>query len=124
MYEKAYVISGARTPIGRCGGRFKDIPSYDLGAAASVEAMKRARLTYADVDEVAMGCIAKLAADAHYTRTEAALTGDTPRTVLDGTAVILSDPSDRVPLSLGAERPGPELGISRSRQNEYAMESL
>ena len=35
-------ISAVRTPMGRFGGTIKDMASYDLGAAAVKEALRRA----------------------------------------------------------------------------------
>ena len=33
------VLDGARTPIGSFGGMFKDVPAFELGATAAVEAL-------------------------------------------------------------------------------------
>ena len=49
------VISGARTPMGRFGGTLKDIASYDLGAVAITEALRRANLKGEDIDDVILG---------------------------------------------------------------------
>ncbi|MCX6277797.1 MAG: thiolase family protein [Bacteroidetes bacterium] len=49
------VISCCRTAMGRFGGSLKDIASYNLGAAAIREALVRATIAGAQVDEVILG---------------------------------------------------------------------
>jgi acetyl-CoA C-acetyltransferase len=49
------IISACRTAMGRFGGSLKDIPAYDLGAAAVKEALRRASLTGDQVDDVILG---------------------------------------------------------------------
>ncbi|MBL8705768.1 MAG: acetyl-CoA C-acetyltransferase [Rhodospirillales bacterium] len=52
------VIAGAaRTAIGAFSGGLSSVPASTLGTAAIVEAMKRAKVAAADVDEVIMGQI-------------------------------------------------------------------
>ena len=53
--RNAVVVSGARTPVGRFGGAFKDISAPDLGAAAIKTAIDRAGITPDMVDEVVIG---------------------------------------------------------------------
>jgi len=53
--EEVVVVSGVRTPIGRYGGAFKDLPVAALGALALDEAVKRAGLEPGRVDEVIVG---------------------------------------------------------------------
>jgi acetyl-CoA C-acetyltransferase len=50
-----FVVSAARTPIGRYGGAFRDIHPADLGAVAAREALGRAGIATDLVDEVAIG---------------------------------------------------------------------
>lgn len=73
--EKAVVVDGARTPIGSYGGAFKDVPGYELGALASREAMTRAGVAPEEVDEVVMGCIGQVGADAYNARRVALAAG-------------------------------------------------
>ena len=54
MHE-AVIVSGARTPVGKFGGAFKDLPAPDLGAAAIRAALERANLQLDMVDEVVLG---------------------------------------------------------------------
>ena len=79
--EKIVVLDGARTPVGSFGGVLKDVPAHVLGATASKEALTRAGVVPEDVDEVVMGCIGQVGADAYNARrvaVEAGLPGRTP----------------------------------------------
>jgi acetyl-CoA C-acetyltransferase len=49
------IVAGARTPIGRIGGVFKDIKAPDLAAMAIKEAVKRAGIGSEMVEEVLLG---------------------------------------------------------------------
>jgi acetyl-CoA C-acetyltransferase len=51
----AVIVAAARTPTGRFLGTLKDLSAPDLGAHAIREAVRRARLDPADVDECIMG---------------------------------------------------------------------
>jgi acetyl-CoA C-acetyltransferase len=42
--ERAVIIEGARTPIGKFLGAFADVPAVDLGVAATLEALRRAEV--------------------------------------------------------------------------------
>ena len=53
--EEVAIISGVRTPIGRYMGCLRDVLAYDLGALVLNEAVKRAKVEPASVDEVIMG---------------------------------------------------------------------
>lgn len=48
-------ISACRTPMGRFGGTLKDMASYDIGAVAIKEAVKRSGLKPEDIDEAILG---------------------------------------------------------------------
>jgi len=50
-----FIVSAARTPIGRYGGVFRDIHPADLGAIAARKALERANVAAELVDEVAIG---------------------------------------------------------------------
>ena len=50
-----YVISYARTPIGKFGGAFRDKRAVELGAAAIRTAINRAGIDPDRVEEVVMG---------------------------------------------------------------------
>ncbi len=57
MTESVYIASGARTPMGGMQGCFTDLTAVDLGGVAIAEAVARANLSGADVQEVIMGCV-------------------------------------------------------------------
>src|SRR5438552_4180874 len=49
------IVAGARTPIGKFAGGFKDLAAVDLGAVAIREAVSRAGVTPEQIDYVLMG---------------------------------------------------------------------
>ena len=53
--NEVVLVSGARTPVGRFGGAFKDVSAPDLGAAAIKSALERANVQPDQVDEVVIG---------------------------------------------------------------------
>jgi acetyl-CoA C-acetyltransferase len=50
-----YVVSAVRTPIGRLGGAFTDVPATTLGGAAIAAAVERAGIPADAIDDVFMG---------------------------------------------------------------------
>ncbi|MBK9172044.1 MAG: acetyl-CoA C-acetyltransferase [Chloracidobacterium sp.] len=57
MKNEAVIISAARTPTGKFQGALKGFTAPELGAIAIREAVKRAGVDPAAVDEVIMGCV-------------------------------------------------------------------
>lgn len=55
--EQAVIISAARTPTGKFQGALKGFSAPELGAIAIKEAVKRAGVDPAKIDEVIMGCV-------------------------------------------------------------------
>lgn len=53
--REVVIVSAARTPIGSFGGALKDLTAVDLGAIAVKEAIKRAGIDPAIIDEVILG---------------------------------------------------------------------
>ena len=51
------IVSAVRTPVGKFQGAFADLTAVQLGAIAVREAVKRAGIAPADVDECLMGCV-------------------------------------------------------------------
>ncbi|HVW02410.1 MAG TPA: acetyl-CoA C-acyltransferase, partial [Planctomycetaceae bacterium] len=51
----AYLLAGARTPIGKFLGAFSQIPAPQLGAYALRAALERAGISPDEVDDVIMG---------------------------------------------------------------------
>ena len=69
------IVSGARTPIGRFGGGFRDVAAVDLGAAAIREALRRAGVQGDQVDYVIMGQVIQAGAGQITARQAAILAG-------------------------------------------------
>ena len=78
--QDAVIISGARTPVGRFGGAFKDVSAPDLGATAIKAALKRANISPDMVDEVVLGN-ALQAAEAGYAARLSSLRAGIPEEV-------------------------------------------
>jgi acetyl-CoA C-acetyltransferase len=53
--SNSYLIAGCRTPVGKLLGSLSALPAPRLGAVAIAEALRRAGVEPADVDEVIMG---------------------------------------------------------------------
>ena len=53
--ERAVILEGARTPIGKFLGSFSEVPVVDLAIAATEEALRRAGVAPSDVDEGVFG---------------------------------------------------------------------
>jgi len=70
-------VSACRTPIGSFGGAFKDLSAVDLGAVAIREAMARANVKPAELDDVLMGCVLQAGAGMNVAR-QAALKAGVP----------------------------------------------
>jgi acetyl-CoA C-acetyltransferase len=51
------IVSAVRTPVGKFQGAFADLTAVQLGAVAVREAVKRAGIEPATVDECLMGCV-------------------------------------------------------------------
>lgn len=73
---KEIVLAGAvRTAIGSFGGSLKDVPSVTLGSIVIKEALNRAGIKPADVDEVIMGCVLQTALGQNVARQSAIAAG-------------------------------------------------
>jgi acetyl-CoA C-acetyltransferase len=53
--ERAVILEGARTPVGKFLGSFSDVPAVDLGVHATKAALERAGVRPDDVDELVFG---------------------------------------------------------------------
>jgi acetyl-CoA C-acetyltransferase len=53
--ERAVIVEGARTPIGKFLGAFADVPTVDLGIIATKEALGRASVDPAEVGQAVFG---------------------------------------------------------------------
>ena len=57
MIRDVVIVSACRTAIGKFGGTIAAVPSPELGAAVIREAVRRAGIDPAAIDEVLMGCV-------------------------------------------------------------------
>jgi acetyl-CoA C-acetyltransferase len=57
LVEGAVILSACRTPIGTFGGALKDLSAADLGGVVVREALQRAGVEPAVVDDVVLGCV-------------------------------------------------------------------
>jgi acetyl-CoA C-acetyltransferase len=55
--NEVVIVSAVRTPVGKFQGAFSDLSAVDLGAIAVREAVRRAAIDAAFVDECVMGCV-------------------------------------------------------------------
>src|SRR5262245_34198723 len=53
--SEVVILSAARTPIGKYGGAFREVPATELAAVAARAAIARASLVPANIDEVVIG---------------------------------------------------------------------
>src|SRR5881296_1089802 len=74
------ILAGARTPIGKFGGGFKDLPAVRLGAHAIREALTRANVPPDQVDYVIMGQVLQAGAG-QITARQASIDAGIPREV-------------------------------------------
>jgi acetyl-CoA C-acetyltransferase len=74
------IVAGARTPIGKFGGAFKEVPAVTLGGHAIRAALERAGVEGKDVDYVIMGQVLQAGAG-QITARQAAIAGGVPQEV-------------------------------------------
>src|SRR5262249_61739079 len=77
---EALILSGARTPIGKYLGGLADVPAPPLGAIALTEAIKRAKASPGDIQEVIMGNVLQAGLGQNPAR-QAALKAGLPDTI-------------------------------------------
>src|SRR5436309_3669708 len=53
--ERAVIVEGARTPVGKFLGAFSEVPAVDLGITATKAALARAGVEASQVDELVFG---------------------------------------------------------------------
>ncbi len=59
--QEVVIVSGARTPIGRFGGAFKDVSASELGSLVIKSALDQANIRPDQVDEVVLGNVLQTA---------------------------------------------------------------
>ena len=74
------IVAGARTPFGKFGGAFKDVPAKSLGARAIEAALERSGVQGRDVDYVIMGQVLQAGAG-QITARQAAIEAGLPQEV-------------------------------------------
>src|SRR6266704_625211 len=74
------IVAGARTPIGKFAGAFKDVPAVTLGGHAIRAALERSGVEGKDVDYVIMGQVLQAGAG-QITARQAAIEGGIPQEV-------------------------------------------
>ncbi len=72
------IVNGARTPMGRYCGKLRDFTAQELGAIASVEAMKRSGVEPAEIDHAVFGNAQQTSGDALYGARHVALKAGVP----------------------------------------------
>jgi acetyl-CoA C-acetyltransferase len=80
MSTRSVIVSGARTPIGKFAGGFKDLKAVDLGAIAIREAVARAGVDGASIDYVIMGQVLQAGAG-QITARQASIAAGLPKEV-------------------------------------------
>jgi acetyl-CoA C-acetyltransferase len=78
--DRSVIVAGARTPVGKFGGGFKELPAVELGAAAIREALVRAGISGDQVDYVIMGQVLQGGAG-QITARQAAIAAGVPQGV-------------------------------------------
>ena len=82
MSREAVIVATARTPIGKAyRGSFNNLAGASLGAAAVAEAVRRAGIDPAEVDDVIMGCAMQQGATGSNIARQIALRAGLPVTV-------------------------------------------
>ena len=73
--EEVVLVSGCRTAIGKLSGSFENMPASDLAAAVIKEAVSRAGIEPAQVDQVILGCVGQVMEDGYIARHAAVKAG-------------------------------------------------
>lgn len=76
----AFIVTSARSPIGKFLGGLTDVPAPKLGALAIAEVLKRGKVDPTLVDEVIMGCVIQAGLGQNPAR-QAAIHGGLPDTI-------------------------------------------
>src|SRR5690349_12551201 len=80
MSTRSVIVAGARTPIGKFAGGFKELKAVDLGAVAIREAVSRSGVDTATIDYVIMGQVLQAGAG-QITARQAAIAAGLPKEV-------------------------------------------
>ncbi|HEX5478678.1 MAG TPA: thiolase family protein [Dehalococcoidia bacterium] len=66
--DDVFIVSGARTPIGRFQGAYSNLSASDLGAIVIKAAVERAGVKPEHVDQVVLGCVGQVMEDGYISR--------------------------------------------------------
>lgn len=67
-FKDVVIVSGVRLPVGSFGGSLKTVSAIDMGAMVVKEAVNRAGISPADVNEVIVGQVGEIAQDGFVAR--------------------------------------------------------
>ncbi|UZD47858.1 acetyl-CoA C-acetyltransferase [Peribacillus frigoritolerans] len=76
--KEILLLEGARTPFAEISGSFRDITATDLGVFAAKEAIRRAKISGEDIDQVVFGNVQQSSKDAHLLARHVGLKAGTP----------------------------------------------
>lgn len=93
--ENIYIMSGVRTAIGKYGGSLKSVPAHTMGALVIREALSRAGIAGALVDEVILGEVRQSTEASNIARC-ALLEAGLPETVPGYTSIACAPPPCRL----------------------------
>src|SRR5438128_470851 len=79
--SRAFILSGVRTPVGRYGGALADVRPDDLAALVVGEAVQRAGVDPAQVEDVFLGCANQAGEDNRNVARMAVLLSGLPESV-------------------------------------------
>jgi 3-oxoadipyl-CoA thiolase len=79
--NRAVILAGVRTPVGRYGGALADVRPDDLAAVVIAEAVRRAGVEPADVEDVYFGCANQAGEDNRNVARMAVLLAGLPESV-------------------------------------------
>ena len=66
IVKPTYILSAARTPIGKLNGAYANVPAVELGSIAIREAVNRAGIDVGRIDEVLMGNVLQAGEGQNY----------------------------------------------------------
>src|SRR5690606_16911780 len=79
--DRAYIVDAVRTPVGRRGGALSEIHPVDLGATVLAELVRRTGVDPERVDDVIVGCVDQVGAQAMNVARQCWLAAGLPDTV-------------------------------------------
>ncbi|HDN79807.1 MAG TPA: thiolase family protein [Chloroflexi bacterium] len=73
--KEVVIVSGVRTPVGKHGGAFRDLPAQTLAAIVIEELVKRTKIDPNLIDDVILGCIGQYSDAPNVARVAALMAG-------------------------------------------------